>query len=347
MRARAFGMPVVVWSRRFAADPDERARVSAALALTVVDQPVEVVKAADVLSIHLALAKDTRGFVNADLLSHLKPGAFVVNTARAEVVDQPALAAAIRDRGLRAALDVFAAEPAAATGPFADDIVQLPGRLWHPSHRRLDRPGSGSDRRRDRAHRPHLQGHRAGTQRGEPGPDDAGDAHAGGAAPRSPGVLAHVFGEIRAAGLNVQETENVIFDGAEAAVARINLDGAPSRATVDAVRATRRGARRPARVPAYRRSLIPGPATCLSTRFSISPPAPPFFPNPCCSKRSAISSPCPASACRCSRSAIARRLSKRFSPRPRPTCGPSAACRRTTRCCSCRAARRCSSRWCR
>ena len=42
--------------------------------------------------------------------------------------------------------------------------------------------------------------------------------------------------ELRGAGLNVQETENVIFDGAEAAVARINLDGPPARHTLDAVR---------------------------------------------------------------------------------------------------------------
>jgi len=43
-----------------------------------------------------------------------------------------------------------------------------------------------------------------------------------------PGVLAHVFDQLRAASINVQETENVIFEGAEAAVARINLDGRPS-----------------------------------------------------------------------------------------------------------------------
>ena len=51
-----------------------------------------------------------------------------------------------------------------------------------------------------------------------------------------PGVLAHIFGELRAAGLNVQETENVVFEGAEAAVARINLDGAAPPHTLDAVR---------------------------------------------------------------------------------------------------------------
>ena len=43
-----------------------------------------------------------------------------------------------------------------------------------------------------------------------------------------PGVLAHVFDHLRQANLNVQETENIVFEGAEAAVARINLDGAPS-----------------------------------------------------------------------------------------------------------------------
>ena len=236
VRARAFGMPVVVWSRRFAADPDERARVSAALALTVVDQPVEVVKAADVLSIHLALAKDTRGFVNADLLSHLKPGAFVVNTARAEVVDQPALAAAIRDRGLRAALDVFAAEPAAATGPFADDIVQLPG-VYGTHH-----IGASTDQAQEAIAAETVRIVRTFKDTGRV-PNVVNLARTTPATHMlvvrhrdRPGVLAHVFGEIRAAGLNVQETENVIFDGAEAAVARINLDGAPSRATVDAVR---------------------------------------------------------------------------------------------------------------
>ena len=43
-----------------------------------------------------------------------------------------------------------------------------------------------------------------------------------------PGVLAHVFDHLRSGNINVQETENVIFEGAHAAVARINLDGAPA-----------------------------------------------------------------------------------------------------------------------
>jgi D-3-phosphoglycerate dehydrogenase len=48
-------------------------------------------------------------------------------------------------------------------------------------------------------------------------------------------VLAHVFDHLRGGNLNVQETENIIFAGAEAAVARINLDGAPSAALLRAI----------------------------------------------------------------------------------------------------------------
>jgi D-3-phosphoglycerate dehydrogenase len=51
-----------------------------------------------------------------------------------------------------------------------------------------------------------------------------------------PGVLAHVFDAIRGANLNVQETENIVFEGAEAAVASINLDGAPDAALLDRIR---------------------------------------------------------------------------------------------------------------
>ena len=50
-----------------------------------------------------------------------------------------------------------------------------------------------------------------------------------------PGVLAHVFAQLRGSNINVQETENVIFEGAQAAVARINLDGAPTEALLKSI----------------------------------------------------------------------------------------------------------------
>jgi D-3-phosphoglycerate dehydrogenase len=51
-----------------------------------------------------------------------------------------------------------------------------------------------------------------------------------------PGVLAHVFDHLRNGSINVQETENIVFDGAQAAVARINLDGEPPPALLQAMR---------------------------------------------------------------------------------------------------------------
>jgi D-3-phosphoglycerate dehydrogenase len=50
-----------------------------------------------------------------------------------------------------------------------------------------------------------------------------------------PGVLAHVFEHLRQADINAQETENIVFEGAEAAIARINVDRAPTQAQLDAI----------------------------------------------------------------------------------------------------------------
>jgi D-3-phosphoglycerate dehydrogenase len=236
LRARAFGMPVKVWSRRFTADAAERARAADEHGVIVVDTPVEAVAGADVVSVHLALSKDTRGFVGADLLAHLAPGAAFINTARAEVVDQAALAAVIRDKGVRAGLDVFAAEPTSATGAFTDAIVHLPG-VYGTHH-----IGASTDQAQDAIAAETVRVIRTFKETGRV-PNVVNLARRSPATHMlvvrhrdRPGVLAHVFGELRGAGLNVQETENVIFAGAEAAVARINLDGGLAPHALEAVK---------------------------------------------------------------------------------------------------------------
>src|SRR4051812_12662652 len=122
-RAHAFGMPIVVWSRRFATRKDDVA--NAPIPLTLANSPEEVAEKSDVLSVHLALTSDTRGLVNAAVFAKLKPGSYFVNTARAEVVDQAALEQSVRERNVRVGLDVFANEPKDATGTFADAIASL------------------------------------------------------------------------------------------------------------------------------------------------------------------------------------------------------------------------------
>jgi D-3-phosphoglycerate dehydrogenase len=78
----------------------------------------EVVQTADFLSLHLPALPETRGMVDAGFLAKMKQGAFLINTARGELIDEAALLAALQSGHLRgAALDAFAAEPPGADNP--------------------------------------------------------------------------------------------------------------------------------------------------------------------------------------------------------------------------------------
>jgi D-3-phosphoglycerate dehydrogenase len=235
-RAHGFGMPVVVWSPRFARDgaaalealPDD-------LEVTVLNSPMDVAERSDVLSIHVALAPDTKNLVDAALLERLAPGSYVVNTARGEVVDHAALAAAVKTRGLRVALDVFAQEPSGATGDFADPIAALPG-VYGTHH-----IGASTDQAQEAIAAEAVRVIKSYKDTGKV-PNVVNLATKTPATHMlvvrhrdRPGVLAHVFEHLRAGNLNVQETENVIFAGAQAAVARINLDRQPPAELIDAI----------------------------------------------------------------------------------------------------------------
>ena len=234
-RARAFGMPVLVWSRRFSADPAAREAAEEEFDITVVDSPETLLSSADIVSVHVALTKDTRGFVGAKLLAHAKPGAYLINTARAEVMDYAALADAVKEKGLRVGLDVFENEPTAATAKFSDALAS------HPSVYGTHHIGASTDQAQEAIALETVHIIRTFKDTGKV-PNVVNLAKQTPATHLlvvrhrdKPGVLAHVFEYLRVAHLNVQETENIIFEGAEAAVARINLDGAPSARALDAM----------------------------------------------------------------------------------------------------------------
>jgi D-3-phosphoglycerate dehydrogenase len=245
-RAAGFGMPVVVWSRRFAGQrrpmTEQEARevgVEDAWRLLTIDlapAPGDVAERADILSVHLALGPDSSGLVGAELLGRMKPGACFINTARGEIVDHAALAAAVRDKGLRVGLDVYANEPAAATGEFRNELVGLAG-VYGTHH-----IGASTDQAQEAIAAETVRIVRSYKETGHV-PNVVNLAKRTPATHMlvvrhrdRPGVLAHVFDHLREANLNVQETENIVFEGAEAAVARINLDGAPQPALCDRIR---------------------------------------------------------------------------------------------------------------
>ena len=237
-RAAGLGLNVVVWSRRFSGQQrllsDQEARdlgvemAARQVRIDIAPTPSDVASRADIVSVHLALSADTKGIVNADFLGAMKTGAFFINTARGEVVDHVALAKAVREKGLRVGLDVFANEPAAATGDFNDELTALPG-VYGTHH-----IGASTDQAQEaiagetvRIVRCYKETGRVlnvvNLARRTPATHMLVVRHRD-----RPGVLAHVFDHLREANLNVQETENIVFEGAEAAVARINLDGPPA-----------------------------------------------------------------------------------------------------------------------
>ena len=244
-RAAGFGLDVVIWSRRFAEQnrpiSDHEAKelgIESAARMVKIElapTPGDVAARADILSVHLALGNDTRNIVNADLLGRMKPGAMLINTARGEVVDHAALAAAVRDKKLRVGLDVFANEPASTTADFRDELAAMPN-VYGTHH-----IGASTDQAQEAIAAETVRIVRSYKETGRV-PNVVNLARRTPATHMlivrhydRPGVLAHVFDAIREANLNVQETENIVFEGAEAAIARINVDGAPSSKTRDRI----------------------------------------------------------------------------------------------------------------
>jgi len=231
-RALAFGLRVVVWSRRFADGTH-----APELPVTVLPSPEAVAEVSDIVSVHLALSAQTRGLLAEPFFARLKSGAMFINTARGEVVDYGALDRAVRERGVRAGLDVFPGEPSAAAGEFAFGMAALPG-VYGTHH-----IGGSTDQAQEAIAAETVRVITAYMTTGRV-PNVVNLARSSPATHMlvvrhrdRPGVLAHVFDHLRSAGINVQETENIVFEGAEAAVARINLDASPDEAALQALRA--------------------------------------------------------------------------------------------------------------
>jgi D-3-phosphoglycerate dehydrogenase len=167
----------------------------------------------------------------------MREGSYFINTARGEVVDQAALVAAMRTRSIRAGLDVYAGEPTSSAGEFSDAIAQEPN-LYGTHH-----IGASTDQAQEAIAAETVRIIQSFKETGKV-PNVVNLARQTPATHRlvvrhrdRPGVLAQVLEAIKAEHINVQEMENIVFEGAEAAVARINLDNAPTHETLDRLRA--------------------------------------------------------------------------------------------------------------
>lgn len=229
-RAKAFGMPVIAWSRSLT---PERA---ASLGIEYRDTAKDVAAGADIVSVHTALNPETRNSINSDIFSAMRPGSYFINTARGEVVDQSALVDAIKNRGIRAGLDVFAIEPTSAVAEFNDPIGKE-DQLYGTHH-----IGASTDQAQEAIAAETVRIVEEFKNTGKV-PNVVNLARQTPATHRlvvrhvdRPGVLAGVLDAIKSELINVQEMENIVFEGAAAAVARINLDNAPSESILERIK---------------------------------------------------------------------------------------------------------------
>ncbi len=119
---RAFGMEVLAWSQNLTAETADDAGA------TLVDKATLLTRS-DFLTLHLVLSSRTRGIIGAPDLALMQPDAWLVNTSRGPLVDEPALIAALERRAIAgAALDVFDTEPLPPSHPFRT----LPNALISP-----------------------------------------------------------------------------------------------------------------------------------------------------------------------------------------------------------------------
>ncbi len=219
-RALAFEMNLVGWSRSLTDG------LADALSIQRCSNAAEAASKSDILTIHLAAAPETKGIINADVLQRLPEGAYVINTARADVLDHKALAVAMKERGLRVALDVYPGEPSGGEGEFTDAIITS-GSIAYGTHH----IGASTDQAQDAiaAETVRIVEDYMGSGRVLNCVNLAAKSRARYVVVvrhrNRPGVLAHTLNEISHAGVNVEEMDNVICEGGEAACAHIKIAG--------------------------------------------------------------------------------------------------------------------------
>ena len=230
LRGKAFGMKIVAWSRSFT---DQEATK---LGIERCESLLNVAKMSDVITVHLSSAPDTTNIINKEFLSAMRDGATFVNTSRGNVVDEQALEDAIQNKNLSVGLDVYQNEPSSGDSEFSPSIINE--KSVYGTHH----VGASTSQAQQAISAEAVRVIRTYIETGEvkncvnlakstPAQAMLSVRHL-----NLPGVLAAVFELLSHAGVNVEEMENIIYEGAEAACAKIQLDEMPTQEQIEQIR---------------------------------------------------------------------------------------------------------------
>ena len=225
-RAHAFDLKVIAWSRSLTREDADRMGVGWR------STPMEVAADADIVTLHVAATPDTKHLANRAFFEAMSDGALFINTTRASVVDEEALAWAVDIKDLRVGLDVMVGEPSQKEGDFAHPLA------GHPNVYMTHHIGASTQQAQNATAQEAARVVTTYDETGSvpncvnlatqtPATHQITDRHRD-----KVGVLAAVLDEMRRVGWNIQEMDNLIFEGAQAASASIRFVGEPDDETL-------------------------------------------------------------------------------------------------------------------
>lgn len=230
-RAKAFGMTVV--AQRKANRSDAALAAIRSIGIRLVDTQEELLSS-DVVSIHVPKSDNTVDLVDEAFLAAMPEGAYLINTSRGDVVDEAALLRALDTGRIRAGLDVWNNEPGSGQDSFTSPLARHPGVVGtHHIGASTDQAQRSVAEGTVETIESYLNGdpvNCVNIRREPSGESCLTIRHLD-----RVGVLAQVFAVLRSHGLNVQQMQNQVFVGGQAAVASIHVGTEPSEVVVDAL----------------------------------------------------------------------------------------------------------------
>ena len=229
-RADAFEMEIAVVDRP-QRDPN-RVQVLKHLGTRFEPDLPALAASCDILTFHVPATPETEGLISQELLDVMRPGTVIINTSRGSVMDEDAVLKAIDTKKLRVGVDVYRDEPGTGETDFTSTLAQHP-RVYGTHH--IGASTNQSQTAIADAVIESIQSFQDGNllncvNLGRPSDGEAMTVtvrhH------NRVGVLAGVLGTIRNAGLNVEDMENFILQGREAASAIIHVVGTVDPETV-------------------------------------------------------------------------------------------------------------------
>ncbi len=177
----------------------------------------------DVVTIHLPATKETKGLFNKEMFGYMKPNSLLINTARADIIDQDALIEAVKTKNIRVAMDVFKGEPEEKTAEIKSPLQELKN-VYITHH-----IGASTEQAQNAVAAETIRIIKDFTTSGViahwVNRAKIADAHYQLVVKHfdKPGVLASIMSIIRDKNINIEEIENVIFDGGVVACCTMKL----------------------------------------------------------------------------------------------------------------------------